>query len=99
MKPAIIFAALCVTLVAPFGAALTLPPQAGQPVLVVVPPWQDAARMIDDAGGNEIGPFTAPFARLAISDDPRFAESLRALGSWAVRDGATLARLCGVSDV
>lgn len=87
--------ALTVALLAPALIALGLPPRAGFPVLVVMPPWADAPLSVSRAGGQIIGPAIAPFAALAISDNPSFATLLHQSGAWAVRDGTRLEQLCG----
>ena len=69
----------------------------GPIALVIAPPWLDAEAIIHAAGGAIVGPFQSPFAMLAQSDDPDFAQSLLASGIWAVRDGRVIAQLCGTS--
>jgi hypothetical protein len=49
------------------------------------------------SGGALVGPVQAPFARLAQSDDPDFAQTLLSKGVWAVGDGSFIAQLCGIS--
>jgi len=89
------FACALVTVLAPGLMILSVPPLAGAPVLVVLPPWADADHILRAAGGQAIGPVAAPFALLAQSEAANFVQSLHAQGAWAVRDGASLARLCG----
>jgi len=64
-------------------------------VLVIAPPWNGtggAAGIVHAMGGDPIGPSQAPFATLAVLDNPAEA---RSFGAWAVFDGSILARLCG----
>ncbi|MBF9036334.1 hypothetical protein HKCCE2091_19005 [Rhodobacterales bacterium HKCCE2091] len=89
------FALVAAVLVAApvFGLTASAAPRAGAPVLVVAPPWSGGpAAVIDRSGGREIGPARAPFAAVAMLDDPALA---RAAGAWAVLDAAALAALCG----
>lgn len=83
--------AVVLVLAAPFAA---LPAAGRGPVLVILPPWQDAEALVAAAGGRLIGPLRAPFAVLADGADG-FAERLRQGGAWAVTDGAGVARICG----
>ena len=83
------------TILMPLMAALHVPPRPDRPMLVVLPPWAQADRVIEAAGGRRIGPRTAPFASFAQSDDPAFIAKVHGLGAWAVRDATRLAQLCG----
>jgi hypothetical protein len=76
-------------------ASVLSPPAAAGPHLVVAPPWRDAAKVVRAAGGVPAGPWEAPFAVLALSDDPSFLAQVRAAGG-AVFDGRRLSFLCGV---
>ena len=50
-------------------------------------------------GGLMITGFgSAPLGVLAYSDDPAFADNLRAAGAWAVLDGRRIAALCGADQ-
>lgn len=94
----IILAGALLTMGAPGLAILTQPPQSGQPVLVLAPPWLDVDGLVTAAGGGLAGPFAAPFARLAFSpsgDSPDLARRLAQSGAWAVVDGSALALICG----
>lgn len=91
------FACALITILAPGLMVLSAPPRLGGPVLVVLPPWVDADSTLRAAGGQAIGPAAAPFAVLAQFESATFEQSLRAQGAWAVRDGTTLARLCGAT--
>ncbi len=77
----------------PVALLMAGPARAGQPALVVAPPWGlGADGIIAAAGGRAIGPVAAPLARLAVLDSPGRA---RAAGAWAVLDAGALASLCG----
>lgn len=95
MKSLVFIVALCLALTTPLAALLAAAPRPSGPVLVIVPPWQNAGDIIRAAGGLEIGPETAPFAALGQSDDPGFAQRLMAAGSWSVVDGTQIAQFCG----
>jgi hypothetical protein len=65
--------------------------------LVLAPPWgPGAAAIVRQAGGVLVGPVSAPFGTLASFDGPDPRPVLYELGAWAVRDGSTLALLCGL---
>ena len=89
-------ATLALVLLTPLGALLAAPPQVGMPVIVFVPPWQDADRLVAVAGGQVIGPDSAPLAVLAYSDDPDFPRNLLLSGAFGVRDGSLVASLCNI---
>lgn len=89
-------ATLSLVLMAPVGALVAAPPKAGTPVIVIVPPWLDADKMVSLAGGQIVGPTSAPLAVLAFSDDPSFVKNLLLSGALGVRDGSLMANLCGV---
>lgn len=75
---------------------LAAPPVAGDGPLLVVSGWgAGAERRIGAAGGRVVGPLRAPLGVLATSDNPAFADNLRAAGAWAVLDGRRIAALCG----
>ncbi|MDJ0820979.1 MAG: hypothetical protein QNJ09_04095 [Paracoccaceae bacterium] len=72
-------------------------PMPGRPVLVIAPPWGgDASAIVTAAGGQLIGPVQAPLAALALFDGAVPVEDMRLGGAWGVRDGAVIARICGV---
>jgi hypothetical protein len=80
------------------GPALPLfavPGGAGGLLLVVVPPWEDGAGVIDAAGGWLVGPDQPIIGIYATSDAGGFAGRLRAAGAWLVLDGQAVATLCG----
>ncbi|WP_375259643.1 hypothetical protein [Citreimonas sp.] len=71
---------------------------AGAPVLVIAAPWgQGAAAIVTGAGGRPLGPVSAAFGTLATFDGAIPVADLRALGAWAVRDGTSIASICGVN--
>lgn len=84
------------SLVPPFAALVSEPPEAGKPVLVVHWPWQVAKDLVRDAGGYVLGPVQAPFGFLATSDDAAFLSVLANSPSLIVADGYGLAKMCGV---
>lgn len=94
---------LCAALVIAVLAIVALPiaahpPVRGSPVLVVAPPWSAGAEaLVRKAGGQPLGPITAPFAVLADFPDTIPVDGLRQLGVWAVSDGRALAAICGVT--
>ncbi|MCH2165305.1 MAG: hypothetical protein MK098_11720 [Marinovum sp.] len=69
-------------------------PSQNNPILVIAP---DAADVIAAAGGQVIGPTTAPLAALATGD-AGFADRLNASSAWLVTDGQWVAELCGVTS-
>ena len=83
--------------ITPAALLATAPPGDG-PVLVIAPPWADAAGVVAAAGGRPSGPLRAPFALLARFPTPAAARAARAHGAWAVIDGAAFAALCGMTD-
>jgi hypothetical protein len=87
---------LALVLLTPLGALFAAPPKVGSPVIVFVPPWLDADRLVTLAGGQVIGPETAPLAVLAYSNNPTFPRDILLLGALGVRDGSLVARLCSV---
>lgn len=97
MSYRLIATAFLIALAGPAAVVLADEPQAGSPVLVIVAPWVDAPAVVRAAGGQLIGPASAPMAALAYSPDPAFAERLAQAGAFAVRDGQRLAQICGVA--
>ncbi|WP_417719218.1 hypothetical protein [Salipiger sp.] len=100
MQLFVIFAVL--TFAAGVSLASALGPEpdaAGQPVLVLAPPWgQGAAAIVAATGGRVVGPVTAPFGALAVFAVPRPGPGLRARGAWSVHDAGVLASFCGASS-
>lgn len=94
---------LCAALAVALLASLALPlaghpPVPGAPVLVIAPLWSGGAEaLVRQAGGQPLGPVTAPFAVLAGFPGRIPMERLRRLGAWAVSDGRVLASICGVT--
>jgi hypothetical protein len=89
-------ATLALILLAPLSALVAAPPRDGMPVIVFVPPWLDAEGLVSRAGGQIVGPESAPLAVLAYSDDPGFAGTLLRAGALGVRDGSLVANLCNL---
>ncbi|MDO8881487.1 MAG: hypothetical protein U0934_04715 [Pseudotabrizicola sp.] len=87
--------AVLVTLLGPLGLVMSAAPVAGQPVLVIVPPWADAGAIIAQAGGQEISPLRAAMATLAYAEAPDFVQRLHQQGAWAVRNGSFDTLFCG----
>lgn len=96
MRRVLMSVGLGLSVFAPFGMAVARPPL-GSLALVIAPPWVDMDPVILASGGALVGPVQAPFARLAQSDDPDFAQTLLSKGVWAVGDGSFIAQLCGIS--
>ena len=65
--------------------------------LIVLPPWQDGAAIIDAVEGVQIGPVRAPFAMLVQSPLHDVSHVAYAAGAWWVGGGGLLAALCGVA--
>lgn len=88
----IVPAFLLATLFAGPLAALAMAPEAapGDPLLVLA--WQPE-RVIEQAGGNPVGPVGAPLAMMAQGDDG-LAARLSASGAWAILDAGWLGALC-----
>ncbi|MEM9552435.1 MAG: hypothetical protein AAGA05_14745 [Pseudomonadota bacterium] len=81
----------------PALAILAAPLPEDGPRLVLYPPWVDGADLVQQAGGDSIGPYRAPMGVLAFaSDSEAFDRRLRAAGAWAVIDGTIIANLCGL---
>jgi hypothetical protein len=64
------------------------------PWLVVAPPWRDAGALVAAAGGQAVGPTTAPFGVLAAAEAADFADRAAGLG-LLVLDAQALPFLCG----
>ncbi|MEM9797617.1 MAG: hypothetical protein AAF919_14085 [Pseudomonadota bacterium] len=82
--------------------AVAAAPQGDDPVrLVLLPPWMDRDEMLRQSGAWQVGPFAAPFAVLATTDQASrpmaIDQRLRTAGAWTVLDGSFLAALCGVT--
>lgn len=81
----------------PALAIIAAPLPADGPRLVIYPPWEDGPALIQRAGGDPVGPYTAPMGLLAFAPDgAEFDRRLRAAGAWAVIDGRPIAQACGV---
>lgn len=81
---------------APVAVLFSTPVQEGEVVLVVASPWDNPIDIIANAGGDFIGPETAPIAAFASSEAPELEARLMRAGAWAVLSGAKLSKLCGV---
>ncbi len=79
---------------APAVLLAAAPPGEGGPWIVLAAPWRDAGALVAAAGGQAIGPATAPLGLLAASDVPGFPGRAAALG-LLVLDAGTVAELCG----
>ncbi len=94
---------LLAVLSGPVAAVVGGTPRTDSPMLVIVPPWLDAASVVDGAGGRLIGPVRAPLAVFATVADGAghaatsdFVRRVRDEGAWWVTDGTALAAICGV---
>ena len=65
--------------------------------LVVHAPWTDATALAAETRVRMVGPVSAPFGFLALSEGPSQDHQLRKYGAWAVLDGRRLAQFCGVN--
>ncbi len=89
----------CTLLVGPIGLLAASPAVPGAVALVVAPPWAaegGADGVVRAAGGQPVGPTAAPFATLAVLQEPG---SVRLHGAWAVFDGRFIAQICGMGPV
>jgi hypothetical protein len=76
---------------------LGVPVATDSPRLVVFAPWQDGVALVQQAGGQPVGPLRAPMGILAYAPDtPGFDTRLRQQGAWAIVNGDVLAQLCGL---
>lgn len=67
---------------------------AGDPVIVIVPPWESALGVMAEADGRMITPGRLDAIALVYSDDPNFAADLYAAGALAVVNGSLANLLC-----
>jgi hypothetical protein len=81
-------------LVGPLLAIAHAVPSEGAPLLVLSAPWADVHPLVSASGGRSIGPTSAVFGTLAISDEASFAADLKSAGAWTVLDGRRMAVLC-----
>jgi hypothetical protein len=78
---------------------LSAPARAGEPVLVLAPPWGlGVERIVQKTGGHLIGPDVARFGALAVFSGPIPVDDLTNLGSWLLADGNRIAQICGVTN-
>ena len=82
----------------PVAALAQLPPPGAGAVLLIVAPGTDRDAVSWALDAPRFGPSSAPLGFLVAPDGPDDALILRAraLGVWAVFDGAAVAQLCGV---
>ena len=92
--PAILAVLFCLT-VTPVLAIVSVPVQAGGPVLVVARPGTDLTKLVEASGGWVVGVSRAPLAVMGASDGDDFQQRLKRNGAWAILDGEALAWLCG----
>lgn len=97
MNPLLINATLALTLAAPLGGLFASPPKPGSPMLVLLPPWADGDAVVAAAGGQVIGPISAPFAVIAYGRASDFVDKLHRGGALIVSDATLLANLCGAT--
>ncbi|SOC16362.1 hypothetical protein [Rhodobacter maris] len=92
-------AVMALSLVAgPVAAVLGAPATGTGPWVVVVPPWQDAEGVAEQAMARLIGPVQAPLGHLVTSADGGAPARLLAAGAWAVVDADSILQLCGVDQ-
>lgn len=82
-------------LIGPAIVFASAPVSEGGPLLVISGWGARAEAVVAAADGWIYGPVRAPLGVLAFSDNPAFADQLRAAGAWAVLDGSRIAALCG----
>jgi hypothetical protein len=75
-------------------AAVPPPGDAG-PWLVLAAPWRDAGALVAAAGGQAVGPATAPLGLVAMAEAPGFPARAAAMGLLVIDAGA-LPDFCGV---
>lgn len=83
--------------IGPVAALLSSEAEVGEPVLVVHVLGAEAEAVVAEHNGRTLGPVSAPFGLLAISDDPVFLEQLRGVPGLMLADGRFIAQLCGVT--
>ena len=97
MKTLVLICLMSVSLGAgPILALISAEPEPDSPVLVLSVPWLDPSASVLAAGGQLIGPVSAPIAVLATGSDPDFLERLAEMPGTLVRGGRQLAALCGL---
>ncbi|MEI4486062.1 hypothetical protein V8J36_07650 [Frigidibacter sp. MR17.14] len=82
-------------IVAPTAHAIGSRPVAAGLVLMVVPPWADAAAVAAHAGAQLVGPTSAPFGTFVSVDGTAQLDALEAAGAWFLIDGDTARWICG----
>ena len=88
---------LCLSVAAPAAIALGQPQsKAGEPVVVIAPPWQAALALAASAGGRFVAPGRMQSIALVWSADPNFTQELYAKGAWLVLSASLSGMLCNV---
>ncbi len=64
--------------------------------LVITPPWRDAATVISEANGREVGVVQPVVGRVVQGRDAEFTDRLWKAGAWLVLSDPRLLALCGV---
>ncbi len=78
---------------APLAMIVMSPPPDGDGIVLVI--GADVGKIIQAAGGYEVGPYSAPWGALAAADSADFVTRLATAGAWRITDGTWLAALCG----
>lgn len=71
--------------------------QPGKPVIIIVPPWDNALRISREAGGRLVAPGRIKSVAMVWSDNPLFTESLYSYGALLVV-GSDLSRILCQSE-
>ena len=88
-------AVLCLVAVAPFALALRGPPvAAGEEVVIMVPPWEDAAVHVHAAEGGVAHAGRLPFIAATYALDHAFAARLAARVRVLYFDAGLASALC-----
>lgn len=67
-------------------------------VFLIAPPWgANVAEVVADLDGHLIGPEQPRFGVIAEFPDTVEAQVLKKSGIWGIRDGASIARICGAA--
>ncbi|MGG7566981.1 hypothetical protein ACQ5SO_12580 [Rhodovulum sp. DZ06] len=90
--------ALCFALLAaaPLATAIASAPEprAGEAMVVVAPPWRDAAALAASAGGLVLRQGRIPAVAMSYAPDPDHADALRRAGAIAVLPADLALILC-----
>ncbi|MEM6498432.1 MAG: hypothetical protein AAF709_17120, partial [Pseudomonadota bacterium] len=88
---------ICLSLIAPAAIALgQQTPQAGEPVIVITAPWENALAIASKADGGFIAPGRMQAIVLVRSNDPNFTRALYTAGAWMVLNADLSGVLCKV---